>query len=387
MTWNAAEGAATYALRESFNNPNLDSAVTVYSGAGTSWQAAGKAPGTYYYQVRATNGWGSSSWSNVQSVVVQPPLPEIPVLNTISNPDGGSYGVTWNPAARATGYTLRESRNDPSFGSPVTVYSGAGTSWSASGKPLGTYYYSVQAWNALGSSGWSNVQSVVVALPTRFVPIADATVISSVPDFHAGSYDDMLVGYDHCSGSANGIWRSLVRFDLSAVPRSTSITNARLYVYLIESCDMGNRTHTVKTSRITGDWSEGGVAWSNKPGTGTEYGSATISSRSWGWYSFDVTQLVRGWLNGSFTNYGVMLRGPESSGDSSASLGFATREYGGDEVPYLSITYAGLAASEPASVPVTASQPLVCGASVTRRLWTQGLSPDSFSAIQACADR
>ena len=41
-------------------------------GAGTSWNAAGKAVGTYYYRVQAVNAWGPSGWSNVALAVVQP---------------------------------------------------------------------------------------------------------------------------------------------------------------------------------------------------------------------------------------------------------------------------------------------------------------------------
>jgi hypothetical protein len=37
-----------------------------------SWGANDKAPGTYYYRVKATNSWGNSGWSNVESVSVVP---------------------------------------------------------------------------------------------------------------------------------------------------------------------------------------------------------------------------------------------------------------------------------------------------------------------------
>ena len=97
---------------------------------------------------------------------------------------------------------------------------GANTSWAASGKATGTYYYQAMATNGFGDSAWSNLQSAVVAppLPTHFGSTADATIAQGVPDFNGGAYDDILVGYEHCSGAANGVWRSLVRFDLSAIP-------------------------------------------------------------------------------------------------------------------------------------------------------------------------
>ena len=48
-------------------------------------------------------------------------------------------------------------RRQRAFSSPETRYSGAGTSWNATGKAIGTYNYRVQASNSWGSSGWSRL--------------------------------------------------------------------------------------------------------------------------------------------------------------------------------------------------------------------------------------
>ena len=96
--------------------------------------------------------------------------PAAPTLNSISNPDGdGNYTVSWSAPSGATGYTLQEDDN-ASFTSPTTAYSGAATSTNISGKGPGTYYYRVNASNSYGTSGWSNVQSVVVAGPSGPTP-------------------------------------------------------------------------------------------------------------------------------------------------------------------------------------------------------------------------
>jgi uncharacterized repeat protein (TIGR01451 family) len=91
-----------------------------------------------------------------------PPIPDTPVLNAISNSDGDeNYTVNWGAADLADTYTLWEDDN-AAFSSPETRYTGSGTSWSASDKAAGTYYYQVRANNSWGSSGWSNVRSVSV---------------------------------------------------------------------------------------------------------------------------------------------------------------------------------------------------------------------------------
>jgi hypothetical protein len=73
----------------------------------------------------------------------------------------------------------------------------------------------------------------------------------------------------------------------------------------------------------------------------------SVTSGNWDWFALDVTTLVRGWVNGSLQNQGVMLRANESSGNDSARLGFLTRNVSDPAYrPYLAITYAGAAAAD-----------------------------------------
>ncbi|NIP41306.1 MAG: fibronectin type III domain-containing protein, partial [Gammaproteobacteria bacterium] len=69
VSWSASGGATGYTLEEDdhsgFTSPN-----TVYSGPNTSTSINGKDLGTYYYRVQASNDYGSSAWSNVESVLV-----------------------------------------------------------------------------------------------------------------------------------------------------------------------------------------------------------------------------------------------------------------------------------------------------------------------------
>ena len=90
--------------------------------------------------------------------------PSTPTLNDPGTTDtDGSYTVSWSAGSGATSYTLEEDTNS-SFSSPTVVHSGAGTSKDVSGKSGGTYYYRVNACNAEGCSGWSNVEDIVVQI-------------------------------------------------------------------------------------------------------------------------------------------------------------------------------------------------------------------------------
>ncbi|MCP4541012.1 MAG: DNRLRE domain-containing protein [Chloroflexi bacterium] len=93
VDWEPADLADTYTLEED-DNSSFSSPTTQHTGSGTSWSASDHAVGTYYYRVKATNSWGDSSWSNVQSTQVSPPTKVYPSADTvvIQGAPSSSYG-------------------------------------------------------------------------------------------------------------------------------------------------------------------------------------------------------------------------------------------------------------------------------------------------------
>jgi bacillolysin len=90
VTWQAANRASNYTLQED-DNAAFSSPATVYDhGTGMSWSASGKAAGTYYYRVKATNAYGDSGWSNTQPVIVGSVVS--PIVN--GNFESGTTGWT-----------------------------------------------------------------------------------------------------------------------------------------------------------------------------------------------------------------------------------------------------------------------------------------------------
>jgi len=152
-----------------------------------------------------------------------------------------------------------------------------------------------------------------------------------------GTAVDMWAGYDDYLNPDGMIVRSLVKFDTSAIPVGTSISSAALRVYMVASYDYPSTPRTITPYRVGSSWTESGVIWNSQPSIAEAYGSASITSEAFGWYSFDVTNLVRGWVNGTLPNYGIMLRGPEVSGADSSWRSFSTRE--GTFPPQLVISY------------------------------------------------
>jgi subtilisin family serine protease len=185
------------------------------------------------------------------------------------------------------------------------------------------------------------------------VAIADATILEGYPGTNAGTTQDMWAGYDDGMNPNGLIVRSLIKFDLSSLPANAAVQSAKLRVYYLGYRDYPNRVRTTTAYQISGDWTESGVTWDSKPSPGTAYGGVEIAANSnWGWSELDVRDLVQSWVNGSVTNQGVMLRGPEASGSDSSYRAFSTRE--GPYPPELVVNYLAAAAVSQASETATA---------------------------------
>ncbi|BFI96576.1 MAG: hypothetical protein RSP_20860 [Rhodanobacter sp.] len=158
LSWSAVSGAASYAVQEQINGGGW---TTVQSSGATSWSTSGRANASYGYQVQACNASGCGPWSSTASITVMV-IPAAPSLSVPASNGSGAYTVTWTGMAYATNYTLQEQVNG---GGWATVYSGAGGSWSTSGRAASTYGYRAQACNTYGCSGWSGTKTVTVSIP------------------------------------------------------------------------------------------------------------------------------------------------------------------------------------------------------------------------------
>jgi uncharacterized repeat protein (TIGR01451 family) len=149
---------------------------------------------------------------------------------------------------------------------------------------------------------------------TYYASTDDTVLESAGGNTWYGSYSDFAVGYCTISPYNIGVARSILRFDLSSIPAGAYIKSATLQPYLIGYVyQTGQSSNMVVTAyRISQAW-PGSPTWNNFANAYAEsYGSTTVGT-SFVRSNIDVTVLVQGWVNGTWPNYGMMLRGQEGS--------------------------------------------------------------------------
>ena len=142
------------------------------------------------------------------------------------------------------------------------------------------------------------------AVEASFVPItppsADNELENWTPDVNFGDVIGMYVR----SGSTSFVARSIVKFDLSAIPPGSRINSAylQMYYYSAPLADPAGRTYNVY--RLTEDWTELGSTWNSRD-TGVPWttaggvwttedsSSSIVPSTTDQWMSWDVTDIVK----------------------------------------------------------------------------------------------
>jgi hypothetical protein len=122
--------------------------------------------------------------------------------------------------------------------------------------------------------------------------------------------------------------RLLIGFDLSSIPPTRTVVDARLRLYEMSS-SVGQ---TVSLYRLTNSWVESQMNWNYRDSVnrwivpGGDYSATPVASfvpnLASQYREIDVTGLAQNWLNGTFSNHGLILR---SSG-ANAEVKFASRE-------------------------------------------------------------
>jgi len=193
-----------------------------------------------------------------------------------TNPNNGSYTVSWSAVTAATSYNAQESANG---GAWTAVYAGSGTSVTLSGRAGGSYVYQVQACTSAGCGPWTSSATLGVrpALPTITVPSGTVngtyTVSWTVP-VSATTFD--------VQESLNGGTWTTIASATTATSISRPGTTSGSYTYQVDANNAYGNRGWASSGAVTVNTSYGVV-----PSTPTSFtvpassttGSATLS---WG---------------------------------------------------------------------------------------------------------
>ncbi len=148
----------------------------------------------------------------------------------------------------------------------------------------------------------------------------DAELREGSPGSNYGGYASMYI--NRATGATRN--RSLLQWDLSGlgITQGSQVAFARMFLHPAQG-PTGAFPATAQAKRLTASWVEDQVSWNNRQsgvGWGTpggDFDSATIDSQDINtgvrdnsncWFSFLLTQIIRDWLDGLYSNYGLLLK-------------------------------------------------------------------------------
>ncbi|SEF95026.1 DNRLRE domain-containing protein [Paenibacillus sp. UNC499MF] len=158
--------------------------------------------------------------------------------------------------------------------------------------------------------------------------VQDAFVREGVPKLNYGSEQDMFAGYN---AGLNERYRSLVRFDLTALPPLQKLTKADLKIF----SDYENMPEAIiGLYEAQEPWTEDGITWDNQP-VSASLQLQEKAGKTKGYIKFDLLELVKKWYQAPSSNYGLLLKALD---ETIAYQRFYTREQG-KTPPLLEIEY------------------------------------------------
>lgn len=163
--------------------------------------------------------------------------------------------------------------------------------------------------------------------------LSDVYVLSKYPSYNyydAGA-SSFYVGYGN-----QGISRGYIALaSLSSISKKY-IKNATL---TLRECTNSLSGKTVNVYRVTSDWTQSGISWNNQPGYN---GTAVASFTSRGASQTDtvnLTSLIQGYANGTYSNYGILFKNTNESSNSYFTKFYGVRHTSVGYRPKLTVEY------------------------------------------------
>ncbi len=338
---------------------------------------------TYYYQVRASHGCGSSVYCT-EMCATPLSIPNSPTsLSATAACD--SIVLSWQDhSGNENGFYIYRKAGSGDFAPLDTASSNDATYTDDDVSPGTLYSYLVRAANTCGFSGYSDT------ITTGNVPVQvvfQPGVEGRDSYVRRGSYANINYGDEvyieaKNNNSYNYDRRIYIEFNIAPIETAT-ITQAILYLYI----DDPQTAWIIGCYATTSYWSENSITWANQPGLGALL-STTQNPSSSGWQSWNVTSYAQG------PTYGILDFAIWPTAIGNYNFNYYSSDYSVASLrPKLQITYdeCGGSAPPPANNPpsITIVNPPSGGATVDASYtitWT-GSDPDGdVCTVDLCRD-
>ena len=194
-------------------------------------------------------------------------------------------------------------------------------------------YLLPQSWLADSERQWPVVLDPVVQAYTTRSNIRD------VSGYEQGSPDDYnsgILDVGHCS--AYGVMRAYLKYDVLP-PLSSADVVVKAQLSLLKPTTQ-NTAYPVEAHKVLGTWESETLTYDTQPGINSlveDYAIATTA----GIYSWDITDIVRGWYDGE--NTGLVLKAPSSIEGTTSTASyrrqFYSSDYSADTRPMLTVVF------------------------------------------------
>ncbi len=255
-----------------------------------------------------------------------------------ASPSGSDIQLDWTATVDTytTGYKVRRSMTlGGPYGEIDTVTPYTTITYTDSTVSGGvTYYYVLQSYHQNWTSANSNEANAMAGNAASFVSSADSYVRQDASGDNYGDAVLMDVGSMKDGGTSKNR-RSFVKFDVSSIPASSTVSSANLT--LCATVVASARTYEVHT--VSADWGEITITWSNQPSVAASATDTATTPSSPACMTWDVADDVQAWVDGT-DNYGWRVVDDAESAPGDYLSQFRTRENSVTaERPTLEVTY------------------------------------------------
>lgn len=269
LSWsdNSSDEAAFYIERAPDNNgaPGTFAQIATVGANVTTYSNTGLAPATkYWYRVQAQNGSGVSTYTNNASATTLPPPPPVaPSGLTLTVLSGSQIKLTWTDnSPDETGFRIERA---PDAGGVAGAYTEIATvgvnvaTFTNTGlAPTTTYWYRVRAYNAGGTSGYTNESSATTATgkpnaPTGLTATASSsTAIALAWADNSTDETGFLVESAPDNGGVAGTYAQIASLGANVTSYSnTGLTASTTYWYRVRAAGLQNSDYSNEASATT----------------------------------------------------------------------------------------------------------------------------------------